>query len=453
VDTIETLYADRLSEQVDRLAHHAFRGEVWGKAVSYLRQAAAKAFARSSNREAVAYFEQALEALKHLPESREALEQGIDLRFELQVALFALGELERRFDYLSEVERLAGLLDDQRRLARASVATSHHFLVTGSAEDARKSGERALGIAQALNDLPLEVAASLYVGAACLVLGDFPQAEGHLGRTVRWLEGDLARQRFGLHGFPAAICHSYLAWILAERGEFSQAITPGREGVHIAEMVDHPYSLAYACWGFAFAHVARGDLSEAARLLERALALCRDWNLPILTPLVSALLGLAHARSGRVTDGIGFLQEAITTPMGGVWKSLNVMWLGEALLLANQLEDARSFANQALALTQDRRHRVCEAWAFRLLGEIASHPDPPDAKVAEDHYRQALALAEELGMRPLAAHCHLGLGMLYQRTGKRQQAQEHLTTAATMYREMDMRFWLEKAEAELKASE
>jgi len=77
------------------------------------------------------------------------------------------------------------------------------------------------------------------------------------------------------------------------------------------------------------------------------------------------------------------------------------------------------------------------------------HRDPPEVESAEAHYRQALVAAEELGMRPLQAHCRLGLGKLYRRTGKQAQAQEHLVTAAAMYREMDMGFWLEKAEAEL----
>ena len=90
-----------------------------------------------------------------------------------------------------------------------------------------------------------------------------------------------------------------------------------------------------------------------------------------------------------------------------------------------------------------------EAYALRAPGEIAAHRDPLDAETAEAHYREALALATELGMRPLVAHCHLGLGKLYRRTGDRAKAQEHLTTATAMYREMGMTFWLEKADAEL----
>jgi tetratricopeptide (TPR) repeat protein len=88
------------------------------------------------------------------------------------------------------------------------------------------------------------------------------------------------------------------------------------------------------------------------------------------------------------------------------------------------------------------------AYAAHLLGDIATHPDRFDAERSEAHYRQALALAEPRGMRPLVARCHLGLGKLYRRSGKREQAHEHLTTATTMYREMGMTYWREKAEAE-----
>jgi tetratricopeptide (TPR) repeat protein len=121
--------------------------------------------------------------------------------------------------------------------------------------------------------------------------------------------------------------------------------------------------------------------------------------------------------------------------------------LAEAKLVAGQLEEAHAHTEHALADARARQERGTQAYALRLLGEIAGWRDPAEAAQAGDYYRQALALADELGMRPLVAHCHLGLGKLSRRTGKRHQAQEHLTTATTMYREMDMRFWLEQAEA------
>ncbi len=104
-----------------------------------------------------------------------------------------------------------------------------------------------------------------------------------------------------------------------------------------------------------------------------------------------------------------------------------------------------------ITLARERGQRGYEAWARRLLGEIASHHDRSDVATAEAHYGAATALASELGMRPLVAHCHLGVGKLYRRKGDGAKAQEHLTSAATMYREMDMRFWLKQAEAELRA--
>ena len=131
--------------------------------------------------------------------------------------------------------------------------------------------------------------------------------------------------------------------------------------------------------------------------------------------------------------------------------ALQVAWLGEAHLLMGRLPEAHALADRALEISCAHGERGHEAWARRLLGEIASHGDPPDLERAEGQHREALTLAEELGMRPLIAHCHLGLGKLYRRTGNREQAQEHLTTATTMYREMGMTYWLETAEAESQA--
>jgi NAD(P)-dependent dehydrogenase (short-subunit alcohol dehydrogenase family) len=122
----------------------------------------------------------------------------------------------------------------------------------------------------------------------------------------------------------------------------------------------------------------------------------------------------------------------------------------EVHLLAGRPNNAVEVARRALDLAQRQKERGNEAWVLRLFGEIAAQADPPELAAADAHYHQALARADELGMRPLVAHCHFGLGKLYRRIGKREEAHEHLTTATTMYREMDMGFWLERAEAELK---
>jgi tetratricopeptide (TPR) repeat protein len=166
-----------------------------------------------------------------------------------------------------------------------------------------------------------------------------------------------------------------------------------------------------------------------------------------------ASLGHVYAWSGRIGEGVSCLQQALTAHESagiGYYHSLSVERLGEAYLLADQVEDARACADRAVMLARGRGERGVEAWALRLLGEIASYHGRPDEATAAAHYGAAMTLASELEMRPLVAHCHLGLGRIYRRTGKREQAQEHLTTATTMYGEMDMRFWLEQAQAELR---
>jgi len=179
-----------------------------------------------------------------------------------------------------------------------------------------------------------------------------------------------------------------------------------------------------------------------------------DWKLTLLSPVTMGLLGYVYAMSGRVAEGLPLLHEAISAceSLGlALLHSLLVVRLGEAHMLEGRLDDALAVAGRALMRARERSERSSEAWALRLLGEIASHRDPPDVGKAESDYRQALALADELGMRPLVARCHLGLGTLYRRKGWWQQAQDHLTTATSMFREMDMRFWLEQAEAEMAA--
>jgi hypothetical protein len=162
---------------------------------------------------------------------------------------------------------------------------------------------------------------------------------------------------------------------------------------------------------------------------------------------VSGALGIVRARSGRETEGIALLEEAVKshehTFGQGVWQSRNVIWLAEALLLAGRSGEARSMVERSLALVREGRHRVCEPWALHLAGEIAARDD--DARAA-DSYREALVLADGLGMQPLAAHCHLGLGKLYRRAGGGSKADEHLATASALFRKMHIQGSLQDAE-------
>jgi tetratricopeptide (TPR) repeat protein len=449
VETIERLYPDRLAEHIERLAHHALRGELWDRAVTYLRQGGSKAFARSANRDAVVYLERALTALSHVPETRESLEQAVDVRLALRNSLWPLGRHEPGFEHLREAERLATELADERRLGWIAAYLSEHARMTGYAPEAPAFAERALAIAEGFGDLPLRVAATYYLGTACFVAGDYRRTDEFFPKILELLEGELVRERYGMAGLPAVMSRFFWTSALIERGEFALAMVHARDGIRLAEALDHPYSLGHALLALGRLHGARGDFSHAIRLIERAFALSHEWNLAQLSPMVGDVLGYFYALSGRVGEGLALLKEALGTMdcMAMVqWRSPLIARLVETYLLADRPDDARALAERGLTLARRHGHRGAEACALRLLGDVASHHDRHDMTPAEAHYSAALPLATELGMRPLVAHCHLGLGTLYSRTERRQQALEHLSIAIRLYREMDMGFWPQKAE-------
>jgi class 3 adenylate cyclase len=452
VEAIETLYADRLAEQVDRLARHAFGGEVWDKAVAYYRQAGAKALARSALREAIACFEQALVAVGHLPESQERREQAFELRLDMRNALIALGAFGAVFEHLCAAERLAASLDDPRRLGWVSAHLSSYFAIIGDQDRAVETGQRALAIAVASQDFALEVTATYVLGLPYLVLGDYRQAVHFHRKTVETLTGEWLHERLG-PGLISVFSRAYLNWSLAELGEFAEGIVRGEEAVQIAETTgDQPFTLCHAYLGVGLPHLRQGDLPQAIAGFERSLGVCQAGGLQTLLPLVASLLGHAYALSGRLAEALPLLEQAVEQSAGTKHMAvypLLVAHLGEASLLAGRIEDASRQARHALERARDLKQRGHEAYALRLLGEIAARRQPPDAESATTAYRQAMTLADELGMCPLQAHCHLGLGTLYARTGRLEHARAELSTAMALYRTMDMPFWLARAEAAL----
>jgi DNA-binding NtrC family response regulator/tetratricopeptide (TPR) repeat protein len=445
VAAIERLYYDRLDDHIERLAHHAVHGEVWGKAVGYLRRAGARAFERSANRAAAAYFEQALTALDHLPETTQTIEQGIDLRFDLRNALFPITELDRIARCLHGAQELATRLDDRRRLGWVAAYMSSHLWMTGRSGAMRAVAEALQHDAEALGDLPLEVAANAYLGAACLVTGDYRAGERFLRTNLQRLEHDLGRQRLGLTVFPAVNARSRLAWCLAERGKFGEGASLGEDGLRMAEALDHPFSLVTACTLLAYLYRVKGDWSRAQPLLDRGLALCREWGVTLWAPILMGSLGAVSARSGAVARGLSLIQDALAQCDAtglGFFHTLIVVQLGETYLNAGRIEDGRACGERAVALGRERGERGYEGWALRLLGEAASRATPPDTAAARERYREALELADGLGMRPLVARCRFGLGWLHTRAGDHQLAAEHLKAAEAMYRDMDMQGWL-----------
>jgi tetratricopeptide (TPR) repeat protein len=451
-EAIQRLYADRLTEQVDRLAHHTFRGEQWAQAVGFLRQAGAKAAGRSAYPEAAASLEQALIALGHLPEDRETRQQGVDLRFDLRSALQALGDHERVFDHLRAAEVLASELQDQVRLGWASAYLSQYLWRMRDPQRAEQMGQRALSLASARGDFPLEVVANFFLGQGYFNVGDYARAGEHCRRNTTMLEGEHAFQRFGLTGLPAVLSRIWLAWSLAERGEFAEAMVPAKEALSIAETAGQAYSIAAACLSIGQVELVRGALAEATPVLERSAELCDTAKLQVILTTTTALLGLARALQGHFRESLPEMEknEARAPEIRIFNTSTATIALGTVRLLAGKADEAREMAAHAAESVAEHGFRGNQARISHLLGDICARREPPDVERAEQHYGQAMSLAEELGMRPLVGQCHLGLGRLYARSGNRTKAGQHLTNAAELFRDMDMPFWLEHTEVELR---
>jgi len=452
VEALEALAGDRLTEQVERLASHALRGEVWDKALTYCRQAGEKAMSRSAHREAVGYFEQALSTLSHLPEQRDTREQAIDLRLALRSALYPSGDLERILGYLREAEALAEALDDPRRLGQVALLLSNYFLLRGAYDQASAAAQRTFGLAAARGDAVLQALAHRFLGAIYYHQGNFRRAIDCSAQTVASLEGAPRHERFGLPILPAVISRAYLAAGHAELGTFAEGGARAEEGRQLAEAVAHPPSLMVASWGSGVLALRQGDLPRALPQLERAVGICQEADFAVYFPEIAGVLGAAYTLGGRIADAVALLTQALeqlTATEAVVFQTLCRLSLGEAQLLAGRLEEAHALAACELVLARAHQERGNEAYALHLLGEIAVHREPLEVEPGEEYYRQALALAEELGMRPLQAHCHRGLGTLYAATSQHEQARTALSTAIEMYQSMDMTFWLPQTEAAL----
>jgi len=370
----------------------------------------------------------------------------------LRQTLTPLGGKRRPLAWQRDAETLAVALDNPRRLGQVSRLLSRQFYLMGAYDQAIAAGQRVLALATASGEVVQQALTHEYLGVTYCAQGDYRQAIDCLGQTVAFFDSTRHHELYGESFLAAVWSRVWLAICHAELGTFAEGQALGDDGLRIAEAVAHPGSLLIACGGSGRLALRQGDLSRALPLLERAVSICQDAGILAPFPHMAATLGVAYTLAGRVADAMPLLtramEQAIAVELLYV-QAFCSLSLGEAQMLAGRLEEAHALAERALALAHAHQERGNEAYALRLLGDIAARREPPEITLAEAHYRQALDLADELGMRPLQAHCHLGLGTLYAATGQRQQARTALSTAIEMYQSMEMTFWLPQTEAAL----
>jgi tetratricopeptide (TPR) repeat protein len=322
----------------------------------------------------------------------------------------------------------------------------------GDHEHAIRAAHRELSVTPHLGgswQLALGLATNLRFGQAHHSLGQYARAIDALRKNLDLLGADLLHERCNMAGLPSVFSRAWLALCLADRGEFVEGIVIGEEALRIAETGDPGYSFTVGCAGLGNVCVARGDFDRAIAVLERGLDRELDELSTRVWPFVGSALGAAYTHAGRLAEALPLLEESIERAVAVKLKanhSLRLARLAEAHLKAGRPEGAFPLAAQALDLAQEHRERGHEANALRLLASIEIERETPALDRAEEGYRKALALAEQLGMRPLQAHCHHGLGRLHRRRGHAASAAAAMAAARNLFRAMDMTFWLHQTE-------
>ena len=454
VDAIEHLYPDRLGEHVERLAHHARRGQRWDRATRYLRQAGAKAFAHSANREAAAWFEQALEVLQGLADTPATQAEAVEVLLDLRNAFTLLGEHERTLEYLRKAQALADQLGDRARLGRALSFEVNCLFLLGAHEQAIECAGRARVVADELEDVRLRTVTDMYAGRAHLHRGDFPRAIEIFGGIVAALTGSLAHDHLGVPVLPSVFARSHLVESLAETGRFDESRRYVDEAVELAEATKHPDTVLWAYHGAGVHYLARGEVAAATEAFQRAYSVCREHDMPTYRPRLSSELGVAWALGGRAIEAVPMVQEAAEEAARRrqtASYSQVLLLLAEVYLLADRVAEGAEVVARALAHFRQQGERGHVAHALRVLGDITARQGPADAVKAEEYYEEATSLADELGMRPLRARCTLSLARLLGRTGRPGRARPAFQLACAGFRDLGMSADLARAEAELAA--
>jgi tetratricopeptide (TPR) repeat protein len=437
----------RDSGNFDALARHAVQGEAWNEALTYLR-AAGQLAAQLGGVEAISYFERALAVLQHLPSSEGLLEVAFDLHCDLRNALVPLGPQRRLLDVLKAAEQLAEKLGDERRLAQVYSYLSNYYGYVGRSDLALEAGERSLILGERAGAVNLLIAGNMSAGEIYRTLGDYTKAQKYLNDALALIDSGDAQKYLGQVGLPSVRARSHLAWTLAELGDFPAARDVATEAMRLADASNHPYSLCHACLGLGGTRVRQGEFDAAIGVLARGFAASEQ--VPLLRPSIATDLGLAHARCGRVAEGLDHVNAAVerATTMGRYSRlPLLLVKCGEVHVLAGKFDEAAVLATTALRLATEQKERGNEVYALLLLAEISALGQPVSEE-AEQRYLAALGLATALGMRPLAAHAHAGLWRHYRRRSEHAKLREHLAAATTSYRDMGMRFWLDRLEGE-----
>ncbi|MBC8742950.1 AAA family ATPase [Paraburkholderia sp. UCT31] len=442
---LENHFADVTEQQPEILAEHCVQAGLTEKAARLWRRAGHNSAERAAHREASVLFEKALTAYATLPSSAEILGQIIDIRWELNHSLYPLGELARNRENLENAKHLAEGIGDEVRLSRVLSRFAFTLGSLGDLVGAVEAGERALALAERRGDPDAKAWAAMMLARSRYGRGDYERAMGHARQALDLLhEGHDLGPHEDYVKFTRVNARIWPVLCLAELGRFDEAAVLGQEATDMAREMNEPEELIFAGHGVGRMHLIQGNLDLAVEALEPALALCKSAEFPIFVPRIASCLGAAYAALGRTDEALVLLEEAVRQAAASkltFGQSLVLSIFGRVWQRAGRQDEALTHAHDAIDLARASGERGNQAWAGCLLGDIVSDGNAaaPRIEEAHKHYRMALMIAQELGMRPLQAQCLNGLSRLQRMVGDEALAEQHAADATSLCREMGIK--------------
>jgi tetratricopeptide (TPR) repeat protein len=450
VGALETIRGDNLYDHIESISQHAYRGELWEKAITYSWKAGVRASQRSANQEARTFFQTGLKALEHLSQSRANLQQAVDFRLALRTPLYYLNEFNELHRHLLQAESIAQRISDDQRLGRVLNFLNGYYGLMGEHNRSIEFGKRGLEINREHREL--NIVTHYYMGLAYHHVGLFDRSIASFKQAVSMMQ----EQRFKFERFDTAFilsvtCRCWLGLGLAQLGCFNDGNALVEDAIAIASASDHASSLAYARVGSGFINLLQGNVDFAISALETSYKICTSNGIDVLMPHINSSLGYSYVLVGRTEEAIPLLDKAdeqskLTGRKAG-W-ALRLTWLGNANLLMREVAAAQSQAQRAVTLAAETGERAFEGWARKLMGDVIQEISTKPSEAAS-HYAASLAIGTELSMLPLKAHIHLSLGRLYARDNQNAEAKTEISLALKSYREMGMPFWIDASEREL----
>jgi predicted ATPase len=433
VDAMEKLYSDRLIEHIERLAHHAVRAERWEKAAEYLHQAGKKAAARSANPESITYFEQALEALKHLPEIRHTIEKVIDIRVDLGPALiaksgFASTEVEENY---TRARELCESLEDTPQLFPVLWGLARMHDVRGELRIGRDLGKQLLRVAERAQESALLLEAHHELWANTSMLGELIAARSHVERGFALYDTDKHRHHAFLYGGhdPGVCCGYHATQVLWLLGYPNQALQKNNDSLALARKLCHSFSITNALFFSAWFHQQRGEADLVQARIDEGLRIATEQGFPRWLPHGNFLRGWLQVEKddrGGITQMVTILSSQRAHTASGRWDAQCACLIGEAYKKIGQAAEGLNVIIDALMRAQRTECRYYEAELHRLKGELILARSTTEAQAAEACFRNALTISRGESAKSLELRAAMSMSRLWQKQGKRAEARELL---------------------------